>query len=200
LVVEDNKVNQLVATHMLERLGCRADVASGGQDALRALEGATYDVVFMDCEMPDMDGFEVTRLIREREGATRKLPIIAMTAHAMIGDRERCLASGMDGYLSKPVRETDVAEILSALGPPVESSPRRGQDVLDQAALVARAHGDFEFLREVAVSFHRDLPIWMEDRRRPRRSSWRWPGSTSSSRNPKSARRPRCFRHPSKPR
>jgi signal transduction histidine kinase/CheY-like chemotaxis protein len=167
LVVEDNKVNQLVATHMLERLGCRVDVASNGQEALRILEGTGYDVVFMDCEMPGMDGFELTRLIREKEGSTKaRLPIVAVTAHAMIGDRERCLASGMDGYLSKPLREADAAEILDALSPPAEPPPPRKQDVLDEAALVGKAHGDLEFLREVAVSFRRDMPVWMEDLQR----------------------------------
>jgi PAS domain S-box-containing protein len=104
LVVEDNKVNQILAMRMLEKCGCRVDVATNGYEAIDATGRITYDCIFMDCQMPEMDGFKATAVIRQREAQTRHhIPIIAMTANAMQGDRERCLEAGMDDYVSKPV-------------------------------------------------------------------------------------------------
>jgi CheY-like chemotaxis protein len=104
LVVEDNVISQRVAALCLESLGYRVDLAANGREALNMVEMLSYDLVLLDCEMPEMDGFEATREIRRREeGSGRHLPIVAMTARALQGDRERCLSAGMDDYLSKPV-------------------------------------------------------------------------------------------------
>ncbi|HXG80820.1 MAG TPA: response regulator, partial [Sphingomicrobium sp.] len=112
LVVEDHPVNQRVARLMLEQLGCRVDVAANGREAIDQLELLPYDVVLMDCEMPVMDGFAATREIRRREGAGKHQLIIAMTAKALQGDRERCLEAGMDDYLPKPIMLEDLVRTL----------------------------------------------------------------------------------------
>ncbi|MDO9119630.1 MAG: response regulator [Nitrospira sp.] len=113
LVVEDNPVNQKVAVKMLEKFGCRVDVAANGREAVQAVARLPYSIVFMDCQMPEMDGFEATRLIRLEERAGLHLTIVAMTANAMVEDRERCLKAGMDDYLSKPVQSQGFADALS---------------------------------------------------------------------------------------
>ena len=129
LVVEDNAVNQRVAVRMLERLGLHADVAANGFEALRATEQVPYDLVLMDCQMPEMDGFEATATLRLREvGQPRHTVIAAMTANAMAGDRERCLAAGMDDYLSKPVEERSLVTLLERWLPDahIEAPTRSG--------------------------------------------------------------------------
>jgi len=112
LVVEDSPVNRLVAMHVLERLGFRAHVVNDGREALQALSTQRYDAVLMDCQMPDIDGYEATRELRRREDGGQHTPVIAMTAHAMTGDRERCLDAGMDDYIAKPVRSQTLGEVL----------------------------------------------------------------------------------------
>ncbi len=126
LLVEDNEVNRKVAVRMLERLGCEVDIACDGQEAVEKTAHQRYDIVFMDVHMPQMDGYEATRLIREQEnGSDKHQVIIAMTANAMEGDRERCLQAGMDDYLSKPFRESDLRMTLARWTP----SRQQGQPV-----------------------------------------------------------------------
>jgi PAS domain S-box-containing protein len=112
LLAEDNLVNQRVARLQLERLGCAVDVAKDGHEAIEAAFHHPYDVIFMDCQMPGLDGFDATREIRRREGPDRHVPIVALTAHALRGDRERCLAAGMDDHLAKPVDMEDLRRVL----------------------------------------------------------------------------------------
>ena len=112
LVAEDNVVNQKVATRLLEKFGCHVDVAANGKEALRMMDLLSYNLVFMDCQMPEMDGYQTTAEIRRREGAARHTPIIAMTAHTMEGDRQRCLAAGMDDFISKPVAADELQALL----------------------------------------------------------------------------------------
>jgi len=112
LLTEDNAVNQKVAVAMLRKLGFQADLANNGLEAIEMVRAGDYDLVLMDCQMPEMDGFQATRAIREGEDGTRRLPILAMTANAMQGDRERCLEAGMDDYIAKPITIVDLRTAL----------------------------------------------------------------------------------------
>jgi CheY-like chemotaxis protein len=116
LVADDNRTNQLVAIKLLEKLGCRVSLASNGREAVDAmLADRSYDLVFMDCQMPVMDGFEAVARIKEQ--LTPCPPIVALTANAMAGDRERCLAAGMDDYLPKPITSAALSEVLNRWSP-----------------------------------------------------------------------------------
>jgi CheY-like chemotaxis protein len=135
LLAEDNAVNQTLAVRLLEKRGFVVSVARDGQEALAALQKEPFDLILMDIQMPEMDGFEATAAIRTKEKSTGgHIPIIAMTAHALKGDQERCIAAGMDGYISKPIRTTELFTIIeNAFGMDSESRSNRdsaiGEDV-----------------------------------------------------------------------
>ena len=113
LVAEDNPINQKVATSMLKKIGCSTDLAGNGHEAVECCRKQHYDLVFMDCQMPGMDGFEATAAIRAEESGSGRMPIVAMTAHAMPSDRERCLAAGMDDYLTKPISVEQLRAVIA---------------------------------------------------------------------------------------
>jgi len=183
LVAEDNVVNQKVAVRMLEKLGCRVDVVANGREALEALERMAYDCVLMDCQMPEMDGYEATMAIRTREIQTGgHVPIIAMTANAMQGDCEQCLAVGMDDYVGKPVQAPDLLAMLRKWVPsPVETpaplgsaaspaalpgrilEPEKLPPALDAAAFAALKdlgdEADDTFLLDIVAQFIQDAAV-----------------------------------------
>jgi CheY-like chemotaxis protein len=118
LLAEDNQVNQRLAVRMLEKQGHAVTVACNGAEAVAELERQSFDLVLMDVQMPEMGGFEATAALRLKEAGTGlRLPVIAMTAHAMKGDRERCLEAGMDGYVSKPIQAQKLREEIGRLSP-----------------------------------------------------------------------------------
>jgi len=163
LVAEDNAVNQQVAVGMLERAGHRAVVAANGREALALLERESFDLVLMDVQMPEMDGFETTAAIREREKVTGgRLPIVALTAHAMKGDAERCLAAGMDAYLAKPLEMAQLRGLLASLGkgrPSTKAAAKTAVpdgSVLDEPRLLGRVGGDRQALAKLVRLFMAD--------------------------------------------
>jgi CheY-like chemotaxis protein len=167
LLVEDNEVNRRVATGMLERLGCVVQAAGDGREALTKFDHGQYDVILMDVQMPEMDGFAATAAIRNREhGTARHVPIIAMTAHAMQGDRERCLASGMDGYITKPVRTNALRDVLHANGRPASNGAAR-RDIVEFHSFCVKTleescGHDPILIREVLQLMLRDIPPRLE--------------------------------------
>jgi CheY-like chemotaxis protein len=112
LVAEDNAVNQLLVRRMFEKLGIRIDLAANGREAVQMASEFEYDIIFMDCSMPELDGYEATAILRQQQRG-RRIPIVAITANAMSEDRARCLEAGMDDHLTKPVRLEDIREALA---------------------------------------------------------------------------------------
>jgi PAS domain S-box-containing protein len=180
LVVEDNPVNQKLVLKMLALAGHSAEIATTGQEAVELASTRSFDIILMDVQMPGMDGLEATDAIRERErGSDAHVPILAMTAHAMPGDRERCLRAGMDGYLSKPVRIGDLLRAVDHFAGRRESafeqdafesqvsdtgSKRMGE--LDYSAALARVGGDVDLLQELAGMFMEEYPKLLDEIRR----------------------------------
>jgi osomolarity two-component system sensor histidine kinase NIK1 len=125
LLAEDNTVNQRLAIELLRRLGHAVVAVGNGREATEAFRRQAFDVILMDIQMPEIDGFQATALIRAEEALTgaARTPVVALTAHAMIGDREKCLASGMDHYLSKPIKSAELKALLDSLAPAGERLP-----------------------------------------------------------------------------
>jgi len=177
LLAEDNITNQQVALGILKKLGVRADAVANGEEVLSALESIPYDLVLMDVQMPEMDGFEATRRIRtpHAENINRSLPIIAMTAHAMQGDREKCLQAGMNDYLTKPISPESLVEALERWLPALtvtanreaprirtqttaDFAPKRTPPVFDKTAMMTRCLDDEELVLAAVESFLMDMP------------------------------------------
>lgn len=173
LLVEDNPINQEVAAALLEEWGCRVTLAENGQEAVRAHTGDPYELILMDCQMPVMDGFEATQAIREFERGGPRTPIIALTAHAMQGDREKCLDVGMDGHVTKPLDEFELHKVMLAHLPerarvrpdsPAlrKCVPRAPQppltETLNEGALILRARGKVSTVRKLIRLYRESHP------------------------------------------
>ncbi len=193
LLAEDNEINQEVANEILTKLGCQLDIVENGKEALEAVLKKEYDMVFMDCQMPEMDGFEATKAIREHEKdgkvlyqAGNRLPIVALTANAIKGDREVCLKAGMDDYLSKPIEPFKLIEMInsklssdeipeqSVSEPAIaedthETSEPFHTDIPDQTApfdidsLLSRCMGDQQFLEKILGKFETKAVEYLKD-------------------------------------
>jgi PAS domain S-box-containing protein len=175
LVAEDNITNQKVALLTLQKMGFHVEVAATGNEAVKSWATIPYDLIFMDVQMPEKDGFEATREIRGREATEghRRIPIIAMTAYAMRGDREKCLMAGMDDYLTKPIQPNELARAISqwvpkirflersfsSLGADIATRLDPGNFIFDRAGLLARVGDDKDFLAEILKIFIADIPV-----------------------------------------
>jgi CheY-like chemotaxis protein/HPt (histidine-containing phosphotransfer) domain-containing protein len=169
LLAEDNPVNQQLALQLLEKRGHSVIVAENGRQAIEAIEKHAFDLVLMDVQMPEMGGLEATEAVREKEKTSgAHLPIVAMTAHAMEGDREKCLRSGMDGYVAKPIDPKSflrTVEQYATLGMTVEvplsASEESAKKCLDAAALLGRFTGNRKLLGSIVKTFREDCPEMM---------------------------------------
>jgi signal transduction histidine kinase/CheY-like chemotaxis protein/HPt (histidine-containing phosphotransfer) domain-containing protein/DNA/RNA endonuclease YhcR with UshA esterase domain len=168
LLAEDNAVNQRLAVSLLEKRGCTVTVASNGKAAIEEYDRQSFDMVLMDVQMPVMDGFEATAVIRRKEELTgRHTPIVALTAHAIKGDRERCLEAGMDAYVAKPILPRELVETIEKLrqhsGQPAPDKLEKGSStVFDRQDCLNRLDQNEELLRELVNAFLADMPGQME--------------------------------------
>ncbi|SFM60281.1 PAS domain-containing hybrid sensor histidine kinase/response regulator [Methanolobus profundi] len=171
LLVEDNVVNQHVAQGMLQKLGLNADIANNGVEALKALEDTKYDIVLMDVQMPEMDGLEASRHIRDESSAVldHSIPIIAMTAHAMKGDREKCMEAGMNEYISKPIKLQKLIEVLGQWIQPTHEQEEQdatkennGPTIFDSDLLMENVMGDLMLARRIISIFMKNAPRQLE--------------------------------------
>jgi CheY-like chemotaxis protein len=169
LLAEDNAVNRKLAMRLLEKRGHSVAVATNGREALEQMEASSFDLVLMDVQMPEMDGLEATRRLRAGErGSDKRQAVVAMTALVMKGDRERCIAAGMDGYMSKPIRPQELDEILekyagtegaAASGAGAASAAEEsGASCVRTEELLERIGGDRAFLAELLELFRADSP------------------------------------------
>jgi CheY-like chemotaxis protein/HPt (histidine-containing phosphotransfer) domain-containing protein len=170
LLAEDNEVNQKLAVRLLEKRGHSVVVCGTGREALATIEREPFDVVLLDVQMPEMDGLETTLTIRRRERETGgHTPIVAMTAHAMKGDREQCLAAGMDAYISKPLQPDELFEVVEHLAngtAPTSSEAslsNGGKHLLNEEQALERVGGDRAFLDELISIFNRECPKWLAE-------------------------------------
>jgi CheY-like chemotaxis protein len=173
LVAEDNPVNQVLARRLLEARGCTVRLANNGDEVLSLLEQESFDLVLMDLQMPGRGGLETVAAIRDRErGTSARLPIVALTAHAMSGDRDRCLEGGMDGYVAKPIVEQELWREMERVCPKASGSAASTRTViacfpdLNREAILDRLDGDENLLREIIDLFLRRSPEMLEQIRR----------------------------------
>ncbi|MEQ8222948.1 MAG: response regulator, partial [Candidatus Eremiobacterota bacterium] len=172
LLAEDNITNQKVALKMLEKIGYRANVVATGKEVLEAIEHIPYDLILMDVQMPDMDGLTATSTIRDKEkGMNKHIPIIAMTAYAMKGDRERCIEAGMDDYIKKPVQPKELLRIIEHFLYKEEKTSdyisdcgeEKGNEIYDREAFMKRIEGDTSFEKEIIRMVLKDIPDNIEE-------------------------------------
>jgi len=161
LLAEDNIVNQKVAIRQLLKLGYRVDAVANGREALEALTRIRYDLVLMDCQMPELDGYEATAEIRRREGTSMHTPIVAMTANALQGDREKCIAVGMDDYVSKPVSPEELQKVLESLFAKSENN-KTSQVVDTESTPPVDLNRLYQALGREPEEFHEILALYLE--------------------------------------